>query len=587
MNNKENLINLRIKMQENNIDTYILTGFDPHLSEYKTAHYNTVKFISGFTGSNGTVVITKDTANLWTDGRYFIQANNELDNDTFTLQKIGHKNTPTYINFACDNTPNNGTIALDGKTISTKDFNTISKLLSLKSLTLNTELDLISPLWTSRPTITNNIVFEHTLNFSGVSTTDKIKSIREKLKEKNCDLTAINVLEDIAWIFNLRGSDSSECPIFNSYAIVSLTDVVLFIDESKIINVKNYLSKLNITIKPYNYIYEYLKNLNDVNIFLKPSILNYSIFKNCKNLNIVNSDTNISEDLKASKNEVEIENIKKSTIRDCVALVKSIKYIKENIQNQISEFDVTGILTKYRSLQPNYLAPSFETICAYNSNGAMLHYSAKKNDCSIIKPSGFLLIDSGGQYLDGTTDITRTISLGNLTEEMKKDFTLVLKSVIAVSTATFIENVQGAKIDMLARIPMWNAGMDYKCGTGHGLGYVLNVHEGPSGIGSTLSPIRLNMLLTNEPGVYKEGQYGIRTENTMLVSKSFESFGDTFCKFDTVTFFPIDLDAIDKHLLTESELTWINDYHKKTFDTLSPYLNDDEVAWLKNETKAI
>lgn len=592
MNTNTKLTTLRQEMKKKGVDTYIITGFDPHLSEYKSDYFNSVQFISGFTGSNGTVVVTNTEAGLWTDGRYFIQADIELDNEHFTLFKMNYKNTPTFTDYALTSTPMNGTIAIDGRSVSKSTIEKIQKGLLLKNLNLISDIDLISSFWKNRRPLSNNPVFKHDLNFSGKTIKDKIEKIRQVLKNENCHMTVINVLEDISWIFNLRGSDSSTTPIFNSYAIVSEDESILFIDSSKILHVSSFLKENNVIIKNYDEIYPYLDTLENKNIYVKPTIINYLLYCKCNNqskkLNVVEGKSNISELLKSVKNEVEIENIKKSTIRDCVALVKAIKEIKTLAPTEtICEFDITAILTKYRKLEKNYLSPSFDTIAGYNENGAMLHYSAKETGSSTIKSNGFLLIDSGGQYLDGTTDITRTISLGNLTSEMKKDFTLVLKSLINVSTSQFLNGTPGAKIDMLGRIPMWDVGLDYKCGTGHGLGYVLNVHEGPCGIGGTLNKIYIGNLLTNEPGVYKEGKYGIRTENTMIVEKSLSSNGDTFCRFNTVTYFPFDVDAIDTSLLTTKEINWINKYHKKTFNTLKEFLNDEEVEWLKNETKEI
>ncbi len=593
MDTKTIVTKIRELMKNNNIDTYIVTKFDPHQSEYTTPHYDTVNFVSNFSGSNGTIVITQETAGLWTDGRYFIQANKQLDSDVFTLFKEGISNTINYLDFAYNNTKPNGVIGINGETISIANINNLTEKISTKNITLNIDLDFVDEVWTGRPPQNNNPVFEHKIEFAGKSRIEKIKEIREELKKGNWDMTVVNVLEDIAWIYNLRGTDGSNTPIFDAYTVITNDEAILFIDDSKISDVKELLINDNIVIKDYNDIYDFLKLVDkSTNVYIKPTTLNYKLFNNIKHTNVTKGTVNLSEKLKACKNSIEIENIKKSTIRDNVALLRAIKEIKETIalgEKTLTEYDINDILTKYRKQGENYLMPSFNTIGAYMSNGAMLHYSANKDDCAVIKNSGFLLIDSGAQYLDGTTDITRTISLGNLTDEMKKDFTLTLKSVIAVSVARFLHGTPGYKLDMLARVPMWNEGLDYKCGTGHGLGYCLNVHEGPHNMrltGDTI-PLEEGMLITNEPGVYKEDKYGIRTENTLVVVEDFKDDINTFLKFETVNFFPIDVDAIEKSLLTPDELTWINNYHTETYEKLSPYLNNEEKEWLKKETRLI
>ncbi len=591
MSSKTKVEQIRQLMKENNIDTYIITKFDPHQSEYTTPHYDTVKFVSNFTGSNGTIVITQDIAGLWTDGRYFIQAEKQLDNEVFTLFKQGLPDSISFLNFAYKNTKNKGTIGILGESISTSNIKSLSSKVFIKNITLNIDVDFVSNIWEDRPKRKNEKVFSHDIKFAGKSRLEKISMVQEELKEKNCDLTVINILEDIAWLYNLRGYDGNNTPTFNSYTIVTQEKAILFIDDFKLVDVEKELKNDNIEILNYNDIYNYLKTLDkNKNVYIKKTTLNYKLFKSIEHTTIVNGKSNITEILKAKKNDVEINNIKKSYTRDCVALLRTVKYIKENVESKtITELDVNSILVENRSMGENYLMPSFDTIAGYNENGAMLHYSATENNHSIIKNFGFLLIDSGGQYLDGTTDITRTISLGNLSDEMKKDFTLTLKSMIAVSCARFLQNTTGVSIDMLARQPMWSNGLDYKCGTGHGLGYCLNVHEGPQGISPRNRDVslELGMVLTNEPGVYKEGKYGIRTENTLVVVEDLKTDIDTFYKFETLSYFPIDIDAIEKSLLNDDEIKWINNYHEKTYKILSPLLSEDEKNWLKKETMKI
>ncbi len=591
MDSKNKIEKIRQLMKQNNIDTYIITKFDPHLSEYTTPHFDTVKFVSNFTGSNGTIVITQDIAGLWTDGRYFIQAEKELDSNVFTLFKQGLPDTITFLNFAIQNTPNNGTIGINGESIPTADIKSLFDERKGKNFEININFDFVSEIWSDRPLKKSNKVFEHEIQFAGKTRAEKISEIQNELKEKNCDLTVINILEDIAWIYNLRGTDGNNTPTFSAYTVISQDEAILFIEKFKIEEVEKSLVNDNIKIMEYDEIYNFLKSLDkNKRVYIKNSALNHKLFEATQHTETINFNSNISENLKALKNSTEISNIEKAYIRDCVSLVRSIKYIKENAHTEtITETFVDKLLIKNRSSMENYLMPSFDTIAAYNENGAMLHYSATPQNEATIKNSGFLLIDSGAQYLDGTTDITRTISLGNLTEEMKKDFTLTLKSMIAVSKARFLKGTCGNAIDMLARQPMWNNGLDYKCGTGHGLGFCLNVHEGPQGISPRNKDVefKVGMVLTNEPGVYKENKYGIRTENTLVVVDDLKTDIDTFYKFKTLSFFPIDVDAINKNLLTEEEVMWINDYHKQTYGKLSPFLNNDEKNWLQNETRSL
>ncbi len=588
---KSKLKQIRQLMKENKIDTYIITKFDPHQSEYTTPHYDTVKFISDFTGSNGTVVITDTVAGLWTDGRYFIQAEKQLDKDVFTLFKTGLPNSISFLDFAYKNTQENGTIGILGETISTSDIKKLTAKIYIKNIELNIGVDFISKIWDDRPKRKNNKVFIHEEKFAGKSRVEKISEVQRELEEKNCDLTIINILEDIAWLYNLRGYDGNNTPTFNSYTIITKKTAILFIDKFKLSDVITDLTNDNIKIFDYHEIFAYLSKLDkSKKVYIKESTLNYKLYKSIEHTTILNGNSNITELLKARKNPIEINNIETAYTRDCVALLKTIKYIKENVHSKtITELDVDRMLIKNRSMQNNYLMPSFDTIAGYNGNGAMLHYRATKNNHAIIKPSGFLLIDSGAQYLDGTTDITRTISLGDLTDEMKKDFTLTLKSMMAVSRARFLEDTPGICLDMLARQPMWNNGLDYKSGTGHGLGYCLNVHEGPQGISPRSRDIglQLGMVVTNEPGVYKLDKYGIRTENTLVVVDDLKTDIDTFYKFKTLTFFPIDVDAIDKSLLSEDEINWINNYHKDTYNKLSPFLTLEEKTWLQKETREI
>lgn len=585
---KEKIQLLRSKMKENNLQTYIVSKFDPHQSEYSNEFFNSIKFISGFSGSTAMFVITEEEAGLWVDGRYFIQADNELKDTGIIVQKIGQKDVKEYLDYVVENTKNGDNIGLDGSTISCSSIKTIEDRCKEKNIKINPNVDLIGEMWADRPELSNELLFNHDLKYAGLSFEQKLEQVKEMMDKDNVNVHVISTLEDIAWLTNLRGHDTPTLMTFRSYVVIKNGEVNFFVDKNKLVNVK--LSD-KIKVFEYDEVFEYIeKNINkDDKVALKLLSTNYKIYSTIKSIteNIKDIKNNYTEILKAKKSDVEINGMKNAYIRDCVALVKTIKYVKENANN-LNEYEIDALLTKYRSEQDNYLKPSFDTIAGYNANAAMMHYSATKENCTKLKNEGFLLIDSGAQYLDGTTDITRTIVLGEITDEMKKDFTLVLKSMMAVANAIFLKGAHGAQIDMLARKPMWDNHMDYKSGTGHGIGFCLNVHEGPQGIsGRSTTPLELGMAVTNEPGVYKQDKYGIRTENTEVVVESGVSSDGEFYKFLELTYAPIDVNAIDVKLLDDVELRNINEYHKEVYNKLSPFLNDEEKAWLKTETREL
>lgn len=584
------LKNLRTAMKKENIDTYIITKFDPHQSEDAPSYFNGVVFISGFTGSNGTVVVTHDEAHLWTDGRYYIQAEKQISNSSIVLQRESDPNTKDFMTFAKDVTPKNGTIGFDGRTLNVLQAKQFREKIAPKLIDVKTDIDLLNNFWENRPELSKNKVFNHDLVFAGKSRAEKINEVRKIMVDENADVYVISSLDDIAWLFNLRGSDVAHNTTFASFAVIDKDNAALFLDLDKADDVKELLLSENIILDQYENVTNYLSNYSMDKIFiLNPTRTNYSLYSKINNYKI-EIPIDITTNLKAIKNSVEIANIKNSSVRDCAYVVKFIKWLKDSVGKiEINECDIADKLIELRSQDSRYISTSFETIAAYMENGAMMHYHATPENCASILPSGFLLVDSGAQYLDGTTDITRTISLGNLTEQMKRDFTLVLKSNIALDRATFLFGCTGGHLDVLARTPMWENLMDYKCGTGHGLGYCLNVHEGPQSISQRPinTKLEMGMLMTNEPGVYRESQYGIRTENTMLVEPYKETEFGKFLRFETVAFCPIDLDAIEVSMLTDIEKNWLNNYHSNVFSKLSPYLNEDEIAWLKINTQNI
>ncbi|MFV0503291.1 MAG: aminopeptidase P family N-terminal domain-containing protein [Lachnospirales bacterium] len=571
---------LRELMKINNIDTYIITKFDPHQSEDSEEYYSSVKFISGFTGSAGTVVVTQGYAGLWTDGRYYIQAKKEL-NKNIELVKASNPGVIGFLDYAYKNTKTNGKIAFDGETMSCYMVKNLLEKTEKKNITLETNVDFIGELWTNRPSLSKNNIFIHEEKYCGESSQSKIKRVREKM---DTDYYIISSLDDIAWLTNLRGSDVENNTFFAAYFVLSKNDAILFIDKDKL---DFHVDHVDVEVRDYNEIYDYLKALESENIALKSSSTNYNIFKACQGKKIIELPIDITEEFKAIKNSIEIENLEKVNIRDGVAMVRSIKWVKENYR-EMDEVDVANKFAEYRQIGTNYVGPSFGTIAAYMSNAAMSHYHPTKENCSKLKDGGFMLVDSGGQYFDGTTDMTRTFSLGNLSDEMKKDFTYVLKSHIAIASAKFPENATGGQIDGITRASMWEDGVDFNHGTGHGLGFFGCVHEGPHNIsGKSTRNFPKGILVTNEPGLYKEDKYGIRTENTVTVEdfKSTE-FGN-FYKFRTISYCPIDIDAIDVSMLNSREIKWVNDYHDVVFSKLKDYLDSEEVEFLEVETRRI
>ncbi len=584
----ERVDKLRLLMQKNNIDTYIITKFDPHQSEYAPARYDSVKFISGFTGSNATAVITEDKAMLWTDGRYFIQAAKQIQGTYFDLQKENHPNFPDYQTFVRNSTKKGGCATFDGKCMSTLAAKNLAEKLSAKNINCKIDIDLLDEIWEDRPELSNNKIFDLLINYAGKSRSEKLEEIRKIMSGENIDVYVISSLDDIAWLFNLRGNDVPYNTTFASYAIVEQDSAVLFVDSEKISDCVEILRQDNVTVKKYNEIFDYIKNIDKNKFFgFDENRTNYALYteitSNFRSKNI----KEITVDLKACKNKIEIENLKSVNIRDSVYLLRFIKWIKENVgKEKITELDVEKKLIELRSKDKNFLFPSFNTIAAYMPNAAMMHYSATEESHAVIEPKGFLLVDSGGQYLDGTTDVTRTIVLGKIDEQMKRDFTLTLKSNISLARAIFLDGTCGVTLDMLARQPMWNNLMDYKCGTGHGIGFCLGVHEGPQNISlrPVAAPLKEGMIISNEPGVYRENMYGIRTETTILVKFHAESEFGRFLSFETISPCPIDLEAIDVSLLTQDEIKWINAFHEDVFNKLSPFLNEDERYFLRLQT---
>ena len=592
MDVKKRIEKLRNLMKENKIDAYIIPSFDAHQSEYVADHWKSRQWISGFTGSAGTVVITLDDAGLWTDGRYYIQAEKQLEGSGIRLFKMADIGVPSYTEWLKNTLKKGSTVGFDGSVFSVDLFKGMEKSFKSKNIDKKIEKDLIDEIWEDRPEIPKELVFLHGIKYAGKSRVEKLNKVRANMSTKGANYYLLTSLDDIAWLLNIRGNDVPNNPVVISNVLVGEDKCYLFVDGSKVTNdIRLELENDGIEIKGYNEIHQVLNQLSiDDSVIFDANKTSISMY------NSINTDTtkleepNITTALKAIKNEVEIENLRNCQVSDGLAMVKFIKWLKESVtREKITEISAQEMLESFRRQQDLFVEPSFDTIAGYKDHAAMMHYKANKETQYTLKDEGFFLVDSGGQYFDGTTDTTRTIVLGKLTEEEKRDFTLVLKGHSALSSVKFLEGATGSSLDVLARQPIWEYGLDYKCGTGHGVGFFLNVHEGPQGFRKEPNSVKLEkgMVITNEPGIYKEGKHGVRTENIMLVVEEEKTEFGQFMSFEAITYCPIDLDAIDKDMLTDKEKQWLNDYHKMVYKRLSPYLDDEHKAWLKKETREI
>lgn len=588
----ERIKKLREEMKKHNIDYYLVPSSDYHLSEYVDRYFKGREWISGFTGSAGTVIVSEKEAILWTDGRYFIQAENQLKGTEIKLFKMGEEGVPTVVQYILENLKCGEKLGFDGKVVANNLIGDIEKRLKEKNIDIVSEFDLLANIWEDRGELPCSKAFVLDIKYCGETFESKISKIREKMEKESCDLHIITSLDDIAWIFNLRGRDVANNPVNLAYSIITLDKTILYINEKKLDNaVEKYLYENEIEVRDYFEIYEDIKNISSSHtVMLDYSKVNYSIVHGLdvgiKTVNCLNPSTL----LKSSKNPIEIENLRNCHIKDGVAVTKFMYWLKNNINSEkTDEISASEKLEEFRKEQELYIEPSFDTICAYKENAAMMHYKATKERFKTLEAKDMLLVDSGGQYFDGTTDITRTFILGETCEEAKEHFTLVLKGMINLSKIKFLYGITGTNLDILARQFLWQKGIDYKCGTGHGVGFLLNVHEGPQSIRWQYNnqPFEEGMNITNEPGVYLENQYGIRLENELVVKKAEKTEFGQFMEFETITYAPIDLDGVVVELLTEEEKNWLNNYHKNVYEKLEKYLNSQEREWLKKYTSKI
>ncbi|WP_339059544.1 aminopeptidase P family protein [Fusobacterium animalis] len=582
-------INKRIEearkvMEKYKVDAYIITSSDYHQSEYIDDYFKGREYLSGFTGSAGVLVIFKDEACLWTDGRYHIQAENQLKDSEIKLFKQGNLGVPTYKEYIVSKLAENSKIGIDAKILLSSDIN---EILSKKKYEI-IDFDLLAEVWDKRKALPNEKIFILEDKYTGKAYKEKVKEVRKVLKEKGVDYNIISSLDDIAWIYNFRGDDVQHNPVALSFTVISEKKASLYINKNKLNEeAKKYFKDNKVEVKEYFEFFEDIKKLKG-NILVDFNKISYAIYEAISKNTMINS-MNPSTYFKSHKNETEIANTKDIHIQDGVAMVKFMYWLKNNYKKEnITEFSAEEKINSLREKIEGYIDLSFSTISAFGKNAAMMHYSAPEKNSTKIE-DGVYLLDSGGTYLKGTTDITRTFFLGKVGKQEKIDNTLVLKGMLALSRAKFLFGATGTNLDILARQFLWNFGIDYKCGTGHGVGHILNVHEGPHGIRFQYNPQRLEtgMIVTNEPGAYIEGSHGIRIENELLVKEFCETEHGKFLEFETITYAPIDLDGIVKTLLTKEEKQQLNEYHLEVYEKLSPYLNKKEKEFLKEYTKSI
>ena len=582
---------LRAEMKKVNLDAWYISGTDPHLSEYLPDRWQTRSFISGFTGSFGMVVVTQEEAGLWTDTRYFIQADEQLQGTGISMNKLRVSDAVPPEVWLTLKLPSGSRVGIDSQTISVSGFNNLQNTLFEKNIELVQTPDLFETIWNDRSQILSNKIFELELNFAGVSRKQKQMQVVDYLHKTGAGYHVVSMLDELAWLYNLRGSDVNYNPVFTGFGLVGENESYLFVDENKLpLELISKLENEEIVLKDYTEFYSFLKEIKNKKVFLDESTANYSIFSLLNETNEIVSGTSIVAKLKALKNNTELEGFKKAMKKDGVALVEFHAWLKANIgKTEISEFVIGQKLKEYRSKQKDFKGESFPPIVGYKQHGAIVHLSVGEEDALPVEADGILLFDSGGQYLDGTTDITRTVALGKITEQQKRDYTLVLKGMIGLTEAKFPHGTKGCHLDILARKPLWKNGMNYGHGTGHGVGHFLNVHEGPMAIRQEFNEtvIEPGMVMSNEPAFYREGEYGIRTENMMVcVEKEKTEFGK-FLGFETLTLCPIDTTLINKELLVKDEIEWINNYHKEVNCKLKPLVRKELHKFLNDLTKEI
>lgn len=593
----ERLNKLREEMKKRNISMYVVPTADFHESEYVGEHFKARKYMTGFTGSAGTAIITMTEAGLWTDARYFVQAAKQLEGTTVTLYKMGEEGVLTIKEFIADKLQNGECLGFDGRVINNKLGEEFAQIVSQKNGSMYVDEDLVDIIWEDRPALSKEPIWVLDEKYAGESVASKLAKVRKEMEKEGASLHLMSSLYNISWLLNVRGGDINYVPVVLSYLAVDMDKCIWFVQEEAIGNdVRALLDENGILTRPYHSFYEYVKNISEgETVLLNKAVLNYRIVNDIPASVKIVDKADPADLMKSVKNPVQIENIRKAHVKDAVAMCKFMYWLKQNVGKiPMTEISVSDYLEQLRSEQEGYIELSFDTICGYADHGAIVHYAATPETDRPLEAKGLLLVDSGGHYLEGTTDITRTFVLGPVTDEEKADFTRVCRSNINLQAAQFLYGCSGMNLDIIAREPFWEANMDYKHGTGHGVGYILNVHEGPNAFRWQKTPgrdegarLEEGMVTTDEPGIYIEGKYGIRTESELITCKGTKNEFGQFMYFENVTYVPIDLDAIDPKQMTVIERKRLNDYHAMVYEKIAPLLNEEEAAFLKEYTRAI
>lgn len=589
----ERVEKLQSQMKLDKVDIYLVPTADFHQSEYVGEHFKMRQFLTGFTGSAGTAVFTQEEAYLWTDGRYFIQAAKELEHTPVRLMKMGEPGVPTITDFLEEHLPEGGVIGFDGRCVSLGDGKLYETIAAGKHGSISYEKDLAEDIWQDRPELSKEPVWELDLTYAGEDRQSKLARIRKSMEKAGAKSHILTTLDDICWTLNIRGNDIEFFPLVLSYAVITMDKVDLFTDVSKYPDdVKEKLEADNVVFHPYNDIYEQAEKMEGT-ILIDPERLNYALYKNIPEATVKIEKRNPEILFKAVKNDVEIANIKKAQLKDSIAHVKFMKWVKENYDREvITELSASEKLDEYRKEQGNFIRPSFEPIVSFGEHGAIVHYTSSPETDVRLTGGSFLLTDTGAGFYEGSTDITRTYALGDVTDKMKEHFTLTAISNLQLASAKFLYGTTGMTLDMLARKPFWDRNLNFNHGTGHGVGYLLNIHEPPTGFrwqyrAGEIQPFEEGMVITDEPGIYLEGEYGIRLENELLTRKGIQNEYGQFLYFEPITFVPMDLDAILPDIMTAEERQLLNDYHSAVYEKLSPYLEGDEKEWLRKYTRAV
>ncbi len=605
---RDRLDALRKLMKERGMDAYMIPTADFHESEYVGEYFKCREYMTGFTGSAGTALITMDEACLWVDGRYYVQAAAQLKDSTVTMMKMGQEGVPSLGEYLEDKMPEGGCLGFDGRVVNAAEGLALEEMLRERGARISYGEDLAGMIWQERPELSAEPAWVLDERYAGKSALDKIADVREAMEKVHASVHVLTSLDDIAWLLNIRGNDILYNPVVLSYALVTMDQLYLFVNSSvlegkaypyledaKGISVREYLERTGVTVMPYDGVYDMVEGLKNEKVLLEKCRINYAVYRLIDGSNKVIDRMNPTASMKAVKNDVEIENEKRAHIKDGVAMTKFIYWLKKNTGRiPMDEISVSDYLGKLRMDQEGCIGLSFATISAYGAHGAMCHYSATPESSIPLEPRGLYLIDSGGQYYEGTTDITRTIAMGPVTDEEKEHFTLVLMSMLRLGDVKFLHGCRGLSLDYAAREPLWRRGLNYEHGTGHGVSYLSSVHERPNGIRFKMVPERQDnavmeagMITSDEPGVYIEGSHGIRTENLVLCVEDEKNEYGQFLRFEYLTYVPIDLEVIDREIMSERDVELLNRYHEQVYEKISPYLDEDERVWLAEATRAV